>query len=408
MKALRFHKNLPRIAAAKILGSVFPSAYVGALSPLRYEEIAEPHLPGEDWVKIRTRVAGICGSDLKQVMLKGAWDNPMTALISFPHVLGHEVVGTIDSVGKRVTKLEPGQRVLIDPWLACRARGIDPVCPACEAGDYTLCRNFDDGVLPKGIHLGNNSGAPGAFSRVFCAHESQCFPIPDKVSDEAAVLADPFSVSLHSVLRAPPPADAPALVYGLGTLGLMAVAALKKFYPDVRIIAIGKHPSQCDLAKRLGAADVLVSGRNEIVEHISKITGAKMLHPWSKSPWLIDGVGVTYDTIGSPETVETSIRVTRSRGTVVVSGVEEPKRFEWTPIYFKEVSVVGSNAFAVETLPDGRRVHAMQAYLDLCEAGLDVTALITHRFPFDEWRSAFNTLFHRRSSGAVKVLLTLS
>jgi threonine dehydrogenase-like Zn-dependent dehydrogenase len=403
MKALRFHYSLPRIVFTKVVGSVLPAAFVGQLAPLRFDEVSDPVLPAEDWVRVRAVVAGVCGSDLKQVLLEGSWDNPMTALISFPHVLGHEVVGIVDAVGARVTRVRPGQRVLVDPWLSCRTRGIDPACAPCQAGDYTLCRNFDTGALPAGIHLGNNAGVPGAFARALAAHESQCIPLPDGVSDEAAVLADPFSVSLHSVLRAPPPADAPALVYGLGTLGLMAVAALRNLHPDVMIIAVGKHAAQCELATQFGASEVLVGDRNAVVERVAQITGAKILRPWSKAPWLLDGAGVTYDTVGSPETVETSLRVTRSRGTIVVSA---PRRFEWTPLYFKEVALIGSNAFGMETLPDGRRIHAMEAYLEMCQAGLDVTPVITHRFPLESWRSAFRTLFRRRTTGAVKVLLT--
>src|SRR5215472_4084736 len=365
MRALRFEYSLPRIAATKVVGRFFPAAHVSKLAPLQLAEVKEPELPARDWVKVRTRLAGVCGSDLKQVLLKGAWDNPLTALISFPHVLGHEVVGVVDTAGEGVRRLHAGQRVLVDPWLSCRTRGIDPVCVACAAGNYTLCRNFDSGSLPAGIHLGNNTGAPGGFAPMLVAHQSQLFPIPDDVSDEKAVLADPFCVSMHSVLRAPPPADAPALVFGLGTLGLMAVAALRKLYPHVKVFAVGKHPRQCELARLLGAHEVLVGNRHKIVQRIAELTGARLLRPWSKAPWLLDGVGVVYDTVGSPETVETSIRIARTRGTVVVSGVEEPRRFEWTPLYFKEVAVLGSNAFAMETL-GGRRVHAMQAYLEMC------------------------------------------
>lgn len=404
MKGLRFHYSLPRIVASKVLGQVSRSAFTGRFAPLRLETMAEPQLAGRDWVKIRTSLAGICGSDLKQVMLRGAWDNPLTALVSFPHVLGHEAVGVVEEVGPEVSRVRVGQRVLIDPWLSCRSRSLQ-ACGACAAGDFMLCRNFDSGSLPAGIHLGNNSAAPGAFAEFFTAHESQCFALGDDVSDEAAVLADPFSVSLHSILRAPPPSDAPALVYGLGPLGLLALAALAKLYPAVPVYAVGRHRHQCELARHFGAREVLLGGRNDVIARIAKLTGARMLQPWSRVPWLMDGVGVVYDTVGSPESVETSIRVVRARGTVVVSGVEMPRRFEWTPLYFKEVALVGSNAFAIETFA-GRRMHTMEAYLQLVRQGLDVTAVITHRFPLARWREAFGVLMQRKSTGAVKVVLT--
>ncbi len=89
---------------------------------------------------------------------------------------------------------------------------------------------------------------------------------------------------------------------------------------------------------------------------------------------------------------------------VVVSGVEAAKRFEWTPIYFKELDVTGSNAFAIEEI-DGVRKHAMQWYVEMCEQGLDVTALISHRFALSDWRKAFDTLMNKGKTGALKIVL---
>jgi threonine dehydrogenase-like Zn-dependent dehydrogenase len=404
MKALQFHYSLPRLAATKILGALNPSVFTSAIAPVRLDDIAELRLPADDWVRVRTDLAGVCGSDLKEILLNGAIDNPLTSLISFPHVLGHEATGTIEEVGPAVTTLARGDRVILNPWLSCAPRGIEPLCSACSEGHYTLCRNFDSGRLPTGIHIGNNSGAPGAFARSFVAHQSQLIPVPDSVSSEAAVLADPFAVSMHSVLRRPPPSDAPALVYGLGTLGLCAVAAIKKLYPDVTIYAVGRHPQQAALAERLGADVIISGGPKQIIDRVAELTGAKVMQPWNGYPWMLDGVGVVYDTVGSPETVEVGIRITRTRGSVVVSGVEAPKRFEWTPIYFKEVDVTGSNAFAIEEI-DGVRKHAMQWYVEMCEQGLDITALISHRFALSDWREAFATLMNKGRTGALKVVL---
>jgi threonine dehydrogenase-like Zn-dependent dehydrogenase len=267
-----------------------------------------------------------------------------------------------------------------------------------------LCRNFDGGCLPAGIHLGTNAGAPGAFADCFVAHESQCFPVPETVSDEAAVLGDPFSVSLHSILKRPPASGDTVLVYGLGPLGLLAVAALRHFFPDVTVHAIGKHPRQLELGARFGAQEVLVGRPAELIERIARLTGARVYRPWNGRPWLIDGVAIVYDTVGLPQTIETAIRVVRARGSVVVSGVEAPRRFEWTPLYFKEVEVVGSNAFAIEEF-QGRREHAMETYLRAASQGLDLTAIVTHRFPLVRWREAFQALIKRKTTGAIKIVL---
>ena len=116
------------------------------------------------------------------------------------------------------------------------------------------------------------------------------------------------------------------------------------------------------------------------------------------------GVDVIYDTVSSPETLEVGVRVTRSRGRIVALGVEPPRRFEWTPLYFKELSLVGSNAFGVEEW-DGRRQHAMEWYLEFLRTKrIDATPIITHRFALDEYRQAFLACHDQGATGAVKVL----
>jgi threonine dehydrogenase-like Zn-dependent dehydrogenase len=338
---------------------------------------------------------------------KGAYDNPLIPLLSFPHVLGHEAVGVIESAGPGVRDRQIGERVALNPWLSCVPRGVEPACSACRAGDLSLCRNFDSGCLPTSLHLGNNALAPGVFAPLFVCHESQCFPVPAEVSDAAAVLADPFSVCLHAVLRNPPSTDAPALVYGLGVLGLLTVAILRSSHPEVEVYAIGRYPHQVELAKDLGANEVLVGRPKELVQSVAELTRAKPLLPERGNPWLLDGVGVVYDTIGSGETLETAIRLVRTRGREVVIGVGVPKRFEWTPLYFKEVQVVGSNVFGVE-LYHGQRRHAIEVYFELASEGLDLSPLVTHRFPLNAWREAFSTCMQRRASAAVKVVFDFS
>jgi len=330
-----FRHDLAREAASAIGGRVSRRAFVSRLAPVRVEDIDELPLPDGDWVRVTTTVSGLCGSDVKQILLNGTRDNPLTALVSFPHVLGHEVVGR---------RTDTGQRVVLNPWLSCVPRGIDPPCPACRAGRYPWCRNFRSGHLPVSIHLGNCAAAAGAHAERFGAHLSQLFAIPGNVSDEAAVLADPASVSLRSILLAPPPDGRAVQVYG------------------------------------------------------------SPLEPWSKRDWLQDGPAVVYDTIGSAETVETSLRLVATGGTLVISGVEPPRRFEWTLLYFKEVRVIGSNGFGVEEV-GGVAKHAMQHYLDFVAAGLDLTPVITHRFPLERWDEAVLTLKDARRTGAVKVLL---
>ena len=395
MKALVFRHSLAREAAATIGGRLDQRAFVSRLAPVRLEDVAEQPLPAADWIRVETRFSGLCGSDVKQILLNGARDNPLTALVSFPHVLGHEVVGR---------RTDTGERVVLNPWLSCGPRGINPPCEACKEGRYPWCRNFRGGDLPVSIHLGNCAAAAGAHAERFAAHTSQLFTIPDGVSDEAAVLADPVSVSLRTILLAPPTGDQPVLVYGSGTLAFAAIALLRLLYPAAQVWAATRAGARAELAIRLGAHAALSSSPDELVAQVARRVGTTPLEPWSKRDWLQDGPAVVYDTIGSTETVETSLRLLMTGGTLVISGVEPPKRFEWTPLYFKELQVIGSNGFGIEEV-GGVVQHAMLHYFDFIARGLDLTPVITHRFPLERWHDAVLTVKNSRRTGAVKVLL---
>jgi threonine dehydrogenase-like Zn-dependent dehydrogenase len=404
MKALVFENSWLRLAATKLLSLFTPSAFVGALSPMQLRDIPEPRLPADDWVVIRTRLCGLCGSDYKQVFLNGGIDNPMTAMISFPQVLGHEVVGVIDQIGPRVTGLEIGQRVVLNPWLSCAPRGL-PLCEWCLRGDLAQCANFRNGALEPGIHTGNSRDATGGFAPRLPAHESMCIAIPDDIPDEVAVLADPFAVSLHAIGQHPPPDDAFVLVYGCGTLGLAAISILRALHPSAKIFAVARFPHQRELAEKQGAHRVFEhTPHRALIEQIAAETEAELLEPWRGLPMLGGGVHTVYDTVTSPGTLEVGVRVTRSRGTIVALGVETPKRFEWTPLYFKELSLVGSNAFGMETF-DGRRMHAIEWYFELIATHqIDITPIISHRFALADYREAFLICHDQGRHRAVKVL----
>jgi threonine dehydrogenase-like Zn-dependent dehydrogenase len=257
-----------------------------ATTPMAIEELPDPTVKADDWVVLKTRLTGICGSDSKQILMDfdDAADNPMTALISFPQVLGHEVVADVVEVGPAVRSLAVGQRVVLNPWLSCGPRGIDPMCGPCQAGDLSACEHFVDGRLAPGIHTGNSSDATGGFAELLPAHESMAIPVPDGVADEVAVLADPFSVSLHAITRNPPPPGGVAVVYGAGALGTTATAILRALHPDVQVATIARIPAQAALAERLGSHVLTPEPRDDLIRAITAGSGGKIRHPWEGLP----------------------------------------------------------------------------------------------------------------------------
>ena len=381
-----------------------------AATPMALQEIPDPGFLLPDWVVLRPLLTGICGSDSKQVFMDFSDDdpdstiNPMIDFVSFPQVLGHEVVAEVAALGPQAEGLEVGQRVVLNPWLSCGPRGVSPVCRACETGDLSLCWNFLAPPIAPGIHSGTSADATGGFATLMPAHDSMLFAVPDSVSDEAAVLADPFSVSLHSVVRHPPPPGGRVLVYGAGALGSTAVAVLRALHPDTEVGVVARFGAQAELARALGAHRVFAHEPVDALIEEAAAWSDGVLHGHHGLPMAYPGgIDVVYDTVTRRDTLEVACRLVKARGTIVKSGVHGPTPWEWTPLYFKEVSWVGSNAFGIEEV-DGHRQHAIAHYLDLVLDGrLDLTPMLTHLRPLSDWRDAFDLLADQAASGAVKV-----
>jgi len=362
----------------------------------------------DDWVVTRPRLTGICGSDAKQVFgdfgeVQSA-DNPMKAFFSMPHVLGHEVVADVVELGSAARGLAVGDRVVLNPWLSCGPRGVHPECGACARGDFSLCASFAVGPISPGIHIGTSRDATGGWAELMPAHDSMLFRVPDGLSDEAAVLADPFAVMLHAVTRHPPPPDGRALVYGAGALGLCAVAILRALHPDVELLVVARFAAQAEFAARLGATVIGHEPALAVIEAAAAWSGG-VLQPSDGLPMAYPGaIDVVYDTVGKRETFEVGARVLAARGTLVKAGVHGPTYWEDSPLYFKEIAFVGSNAFGLETV-EGVTRHGIAHYLDLAAAGrIDLAAMVTHVFPLDDrWRDAFRTLADQGDTGALKV-----
>jgi threonine dehydrogenase-like Zn-dependent dehydrogenase len=378
-----------------------------AHTPMRLVDMEDPKflLPG--WVVTRPRLTGICGSDAKQVFMD--WgdvrsaDNPMKEFFSLPQVLGHEVVADVVALGPEAEGVDIGDRVVLNPWLSCIPRGVDPVCPACEQGDLSLCWSFSVGPISPGIHIGTSRDASGGYAELMPAHPSQLFRVPANVPDEQAVFADPFAVSLHSITRHPPPPGGKAMVYGAGALGTCATAILRALHPGVDVLVVARFDAQAALARTLGATVIGHEPASAVIEEATAWSGGRLRDSDGLPMAYPGGIDVVYDTVGKQETFEVGTRVLKARGILVKAGVHGPTWWEDTPLYFKEISMVGSNAFGVEEV-DGVRRHGIEHYLELTSSGrIDLQGMLTHTFRLEQWRDAFATLATQDTTGAIKV-----
>ncbi len=403
MRALTFDPTIPRFIATKALSAVRRSALWGSLSPLQYREVSDPPLPDKEWVRVGVRLGGICGSDLHTIHLDTS--PAMSALTSFPFVLGHENVGVLVEIGGAVGGFAPGQRVTVEPVLPCAARGFASSCPNCLAGNYNLCLRNTEGHLSPGLMIGACKDTGGSWGPTFVAHRSQVLPVPDAVSDENALMAEPLSSVLHPLLRHPPADEATVLVIGAGVIGLCAVVALRAMGATSRIVVLAKYPFQGAMATKLGAdRSVPLSKGDGHFDAVAELTGGKLRRPMLGKRVLIGGADLTIDCVGSSRSLDDALRLTRPGGSVLIVGLASfPRGVDWTPIWLKELNVIGSSFYSLEHW-QGRDWRTMEIVLDWMGRGVvDLGQLVTHRFPVSAYPQALTTAMGKGASNAFKV-----
>ena len=386
MLALEMFRSLPRHVAGKAVGDRMPGVLSGYAAPLRLVTIDQPEVSRPGWARLRSRLSGICGSDLGA--LSGRSSLYFSGLVSMPLVPGHEIVAELLDDGE---DLVAGSRVVVDPILRCGARGVDP-CESCSVGATNRCDRVTVGHLAPGLQTGFCADTGGGWGEVLCAHRSQLHPVPEQLSDEQAILAEPLACAVHTALRAQVPANARVLVSGAGSVGLLTTLALRHLTRAGEITVVAKHAHQRDLARVFGATDVL--SPEQVLRGVRRATGAFQIEPQYSRPFLLGGVDIAVDAVGSKDSLETAMQATRAGGRVVLSGMPAPA--DLSAAWFRELELVGSYGSAEREPGAGDRA-AFDIALDLIASGAvnDVAASVVS-YPLHRWREAID---HAHSAG---------
>jgi threonine dehydrogenase-like Zn-dependent dehydrogenase len=399
MRAIYFDKDIPKALVVKALKPLWPGVVFSPLSPTRFADLPEPDLPGPRWVRVKNKQCGICASDLSLLFVDA---DPEIAPAALPGIqrlyLGHEVVGQVTEAGPGVTRVKVGDRVIMDTRFegaTCLSQEIEPVCRHCAEGNYTRCENASAGVGLRGVGGGWGDG--------FTAHETEIYPVPADLTDDQALLVEPLSVGLRAVLRRTPGPGQRAVIVGSGIIGLNTLQCLRAVSPQCHITTIARHRHQADMARRLGA-DEVVSGEDGY-QATARITGAKLYEGLFGTRALLGGFDVVYDCVGSANTLRDSLRWAQAGGAVVMVGVKlSPLKVDLSAIWSQEVDLTGLYAHGVETW-QGKTWRTYDLTVELMRQGkLATDGLITHRFPLSRWRQAIDTAMDKRS-GSIKVVL---
>lgn len=406
MNSIQFEYSVPRYVLSKIMGKVSKSFYWNSrLSCVQLRRVEVPKLPNDEWVKVRVKYGGICGSDLNLILLK---DSPTTSpFVSFPFTIGHEVVGTIEEVGSKVENVNVGDRVVIDPILSCITRGIADPCPNCRRGDYNLCHFMTEGVISPGLLIGACRDTGGSWGAYLVAHKSQVLKLPDNVNDLNGVLVEPFSCALHAILRNPPKKDDTVLVIGAGTIGICVVAAIKALEFPCRIVVLAKHDFQAQLASHYGADEIIYFTKNKnYIYETAKSLQASVLDPLFGDPVVQGGADLIFECVGNKQSINDALRFVKNGGKAVLLGLAGIiDGVDWTTVWLNELDVKGSFAYSTEEY-QGKKMRTLQIAIELMHnEKVDLSPLVTHRFPLENYRHALQTVINKGKGSTMKVVL---
>ena len=381
MSRLVFRRKPARFAAARLASSMMPGKGA-SVGPLALEADTNLTLPGPDWVRVRPRLAGICGSDL--ALVDGTASAYFDPLVSYPFTPGHEVVADVDGPDGTT------RRVVLVPVLSCVTRGITPVCEACAVGAIHLCRNVAFGHLEPGLQSGFCSSTGGGWSTEMVAHPSQLVDVPDDLTDEAAVLVEPTACAVHAAQRY---TGAETVIIGAGTLGLLTLAAITHTRDRDRsapLVVTARYPDQRRIAKELGA-DVVCSS-NELPRWVRSATKSMVI-----GDQLTCGAPHVIDCVGSSESLQQALQVVAPGGEVQLVGMPGNVSLELTSLWHRETAIRGCYAY---TRAD------FDTAIDIVRR-FDLGQLVSATYPLDDYADAIAHAASAGRRGAVKIAFDL-
>ncbi|WP_230351534.1 Zn-dependent oxidoreductase [Lelliottia sp. WAP21] len=312
-------------------------------------------------VRVRIKLAGICGSDSH--IYRG--HNPFA---KYPRVIGHEFFGVIDAVGEGVDQARLGQRVSVDPVISCGT------CYPCSVGKPNVCTS----LVVLGVHR------DGGFSEYAVVPAKNAWPVPDQIPDEHAVMIEPFTIAANVTGHAQPTEQDVALIYGAGPMGLVTVQALKGVYNVKQVIVVDRIHERLAMAQRSGA-DWVFNNRDRPVATALAEKGIK--------PTLI------IDAACHPSILQEAVSLASPAARIVLMGFSsEPSQVVQQGITGKELSIFSSRLNA----------NKFPVVIDWLQKSLiDPNKLITHRFDYHHVTDAIE-LFEKDQRQCCKVLLTFA
>lgn len=336
------------------------------------KEVPMPEITQPDYALAKVKVSGICGTDLR------SWKVPKPAVEG--KIVGHELSGQVVEVGKAVTNVKPGDRVVIETVLG------DGTCDWCKAEQYNLCPNLYE-VRAKTVSR--------AFAEYVVGPAKKFYKLLDNVSYEEAALLDTYAVSLHACHITNLTLTDKIAIIGAGPIGLSLLDIAKLSGAEAAITDVLDFPLQ--VAQKLGADMAINTDKEDGHKKILDATGNR-------------GADITYECAGGkamPKTFPQAVSFTRIGGKVcLVGGFDEGEisiPLNWQRIQKGEIQIIPSASYALWGIKP-----EMQICIDLFASDkLHPKSLITHSFPLDKINEAFQAGNDKKANNSIFIALKM-
>ncbi len=314
--------------------------------------------PGPNDVLIDIVKTAICGTDIHIYQ----WDAWAAATIPVPMTIGHEFVGTIAALGSEVRGFAVGDRVSAEGHITCG------VCRNCRAGRRHLCINT----------TGVGVNRPGAFAEWLCVPAFNVFPLPEAIDDDIASILDPLGNATHTALSFDLVGE-DVLITGAGPIGIMA-AAIARFAGARHVVVTDINDYRLELAATMGAT-LTVNVKDSSPRAAMRKLG------------MTEGFDVGMEMSGNPVALTSMLDALHHGGKLAMLGIPPPDTaIDWNQVIFKGLEIKG--VYGREMFETWYKMSSM------LQSGLDISPVITHRFPVADFQHAFE-LMNSGQSGKV-------
>ena len=314
---------------------------------------------GDDEVLIKIKRTAICGTDVH--IFK--WDEWARKTVPVPMPVGHEYVGRVEAVGRLVRGVKPGDRVTGEGHITCGH------CRNCRAGRRHLCRNT----------MGVGVNRPGAFAEYLSLPAVNIFPLPDEIPDEIASIMDPFGNAAHTALSFDLVGE-DVLITGAGPIGCMAVAICRHVGAR-KVVITDVNEYRLDLARKMGATRAVNASKAKLKDVMEELG-------------MVEGFDVGLEMSGNGAAFLDMIKHMNHGGKVAMLGLPPSGTVvDWNDIILKGLVIKG--IYGREMFETWYKMVAM------LQSGLDITPIITHRYPMGDFQTAFETMASGQSGKVI-------